>query len=827
MGGPLPPALANLGSKLTQMAADVATLKRQARTAQLANSSVDNGSILFTDESQNPQILVGLQPDGTFAQVHLSTDPPDQPADPLVAPGIQGLYAIWDGLMADGTSPLANFLGVQVHASPVPGFTPDTTTLQGTLTMAGIYGIANLTAGTTYYVLFVPVIQSGTTGENSNYISGVPDSVDTALEPGSITGDKVAQGTITGANIAANTVAAVNLTAGIVVAGIVDATQINSPTLISSVILGYATAPRGPSYFDFEDGTTQGWVAATNCAVANSATWSSTGTNSLKITANGAGQPKASSAPGLLGVPVSQFDPVSLKADIFCPAALSNVYVGIQFYDPTGATLLAEYDSTDAAFISNEQDTLEISANAPAAGYAVYVVGDHHTDTNGTLIYADNILASGNLAFSASEFGGVDSLGNSFGQGIEVNGINGLLEAIVVTDPWGQTVLAAIDGQGNISGQVVSGAQDVYVQGASLVNTILPGLPQGILARTNVGAASLPAPGTPTASEFFLYQLDVQAVAGRHYLLVLEPMTFSLSGQGKVRTNVYATTDGTQPTNASPLLESCDAALGGASVNTTICSPTLTHPFDSAGGALWRFLVSINSIATSGGAPTMQLVATDSNPGDDANLNTNARLTIYDMGENVPNTGRLILSTSAGSGSGKKNHTNSYLATASYSYQGSDGVSPNARINSGGSMYQGGDQLDTGTGHAKTWIVFNYSQIASDLSGATINSIRLMISNARTWFASGMTIALGWDTKTVWPATLADPSGGSIDIFEFAIKQGQSLNQLLPNAFATAFKSSSATSLVLYTPSNALSYYGYLSGASQFAPPELIINYTV
>jgi hypothetical protein len=649
--------------------------------------------------------------------------------------------------------------------------------------------------------------------------------VGASVEHGSITGGQVAQGTITGTNIAASTVTALNLVAGIVVAGIVDATTINTPTLIGSTILGYATEPRGPTAYGFEDGTTQGWTSPAFGAVTNSSAWASTGLLSLLLTAAGGGQPRASGPTGTIGIPVSHFDPISLRADIFCPAALPSVYIGVQFYDVTGAVLLQEVDGTDTAFAAGQQLTLELATNAPADGYAVIVFGDHHTDGSGALIYADNIVMSGNLSFSASDFGGIDSLGNTFQQGIQITGVNGLLEAFTVVDAWGLSVLSGLDGAGNITGQTVSASSDMYLQGQSMASSILPALPQGIVARTNIAAASLPAPAVATASEFFLYQIDFQAVAGRSYLMTIEPFAIVMSGAGKIRTRVYVTTDGTQPTAASPILAQADMNYPAATTNFTSATNTLSHPFDSGSGALWRFLVAVDSLSTGGGAPTMQVTPIQATgPGDDPSGAANARFTIFDMGQTIPNTGRVILSTTAGSGS-TKNFTKSYTATASYSYQGSDGPAPSARINVGGSMYQGGNLFDTKTGRAKTWIVFNYTQIASDLSGATIDSVRLMMDNARTWFSTGMIVALGWDTKTVFSSTAADPTGAGIDIQEFNIVQGQGINVAISNAFATAFQSSSATSLVLYTSSNSLSYYGFFSGAAQISPPVLQIHY--
>lgn len=253
-------ALAPLMNELTRLQARIQQIERNQRAAQLGFSSVENGSITFNDANGNPQLVSGLQPDGTFAHAAVTANPPPQPPDqPLAGPGVLSLWVYWDGLMANGTGPLADFAHIEVHCSAVPGFTPNLTTLQGTMTHSGLFGIGSLLAGTTYYVVFVAINAAGNASQPSLYASAVPSSVPASIAPGQITalqlqtgsitsaqiaaaagilGSQIANNTITAGNIVAGTITAGLLAAGLVVAGIIDGTTINAVTLNGGTVTG-------------------------------------------------------------------------------------------------------------------------------------------------------------------------------------------------------------------------------------------------------------------------------------------------------------------------------------------------------------------------------------------------------------------------------------------------------------------------------------------------------------------------------------------------------------------------------------------------------------
>ena len=177
----------------------------------------------------------------------------------------------------------------------------------------------------------------------------------------------------------------------------------------------------------------------------------------------------------------------------------------------------------------------------------------------------------------------------------------------------------------------------------------------------------------------------------------------------------------------------------------------------------------------------------------------------------------------AGAGSGTTSFNKTYTATATHSYQGSD--AGNGLINSNGNAYQGGNVGNTFNGKAKTWIVFNHSQIASDAAGVSLTSTSLKLNNNHTWYNSGMTVCVGWDTETSFGSTKGNPSGGNIDSHEYHTNEGSTTTEGIPG-LGTALKNGTAFNVVLFKNSNSLTYYGYFAGKNQSGPPQLILKGT-
>jgi hypothetical protein len=149
----------------------------------------------------------------------------------------------------------------------------------------------------------------------------------------------------------------------------------------------YQVTNIGPPAFGFNNITFSPDAPA---VVANPATVSS-GAHSLLLTANGSGQPFAFSPSGTSGVPVNPGDIVSVACEAFAPVSLPNAYISVKFFNAAG-TGLTETASSDIVLAANTETTMKATATADAtAAFFNIHVGDHHTDTNGTLLYIDNV----------------------------------------------------------------------------------------------------------------------------------------------------------------------------------------------------------------------------------------------------------------------------------------------------------------------------------------------------------------------------------------------------------------------------------------------------
>jgi hypothetical protein len=155
----------------------IALLERNQRVNNIGNASIEGGTLTVTDGAGNTQLALGLQPDGTYAAVASSPTAPLPPSAPVMADTALGVSVAWDGNMADGSTPLADFIHVQVHLSPAPGFTPSAATLHATMTAPGLVKVSSLLASTTYYGVLVALNASGNPSLPSAYASAMSTAI--------------------------------------------------------------------------------------------------------------------------------------------------------------------------------------------------------------------------------------------------------------------------------------------------------------------------------------------------------------------------------------------------------------------------------------------------------------------------------------------------------------------------------------------------------------------------------------------------------------------------------------------------------------------------
>lgn len=157
----------------------------------------------------------------------------------------------------------------------------------------------------------------------------------------------------------------------------------------------------GNDHWGFEAGT-QSWVG-TNATLTNPTTtftdtggdtWPTESTHSLLLTAVGTGVMSATSPVGTSGRPVVAGDTISLSVDVYLPAAINQVFIGLRWYNASG-TFLSESDRADFNLPINEIHTFTLTgpnAVAPTnAAFFAVIVGTHASVTVGVKMYVDHV----------------------------------------------------------------------------------------------------------------------------------------------------------------------------------------------------------------------------------------------------------------------------------------------------------------------------------------------------------------------------------------------------------------------------------------------------
>lgn len=198
------------------------------------------------------------------------------------------------------------------------------------------------------------------------------------------------------------------------------------------------------------------------------------------------------------------------------------------------------------------------------------------------------------------------------------------------------------------------------------------------------------------------------------------------------------------------------------------------------------------------------------------------RFQISDMGE-VVTIDTYDMGT--GGGSPPTQYVKTYSANGSASYQGDD--DERAGI---AECYQG--QYSSTNGNQYSVILFPYSTIATDLSGATINKVEVYLNNNHWYNNSGGTAVIGYHNSATTPSSFTYPSSTD-NITQSSFTYGQAKWVTVDNSIGTAFKNGTAKGILLGkgqtaggTLSTSKTYYGYFAGNGQSGEPQIRITYT-
>ncbi|WP_328333315.1 hypothetical protein [Streptomyces sp. NBC_00455] len=192
-------------------------LKALERSTQAAHTSIEGGAMDIYDGDGNLKGSVGVQPDGGVALVPVNTDPPPTPMPPAIEPKLAGLVVGWDGTWDDSYTTPTDFSLMQVHIGAVEDFTPDATTLTGSIT--AVLG-GTVTLGVEGYApVWVRLVAQNTAsipGPPSAAVQGTPrQAVPQDLIDGIIDETKLAEQAVSAAKVKLGAIGADQLALGV------------------------------------------------------------------------------------------------------------------------------------------------------------------------------------------------------------------------------------------------------------------------------------------------------------------------------------------------------------------------------------------------------------------------------------------------------------------------------------------------------------------------------------------------------------------------------------------------------------------------------------
>lgn len=194
-------AIAALAAKLSTLQGDVDTLKRGARSAQLTNSSIDDGTLEIRSTGGTRRSVWGTFVDGTVGTIYLNGPTPGTPNPPTVAAHELAIVVYWDGTFTgDGGTP-KDLARVDVHVGDTPGYTPDGTSLRQSLQGEG--GCIIPADIGTKYVRLVAVSNAGVASVATDVVSGDPLPASN-LAANSVGADQLQANSITAGALAAD-----------------------------------------------------------------------------------------------------------------------------------------------------------------------------------------------------------------------------------------------------------------------------------------------------------------------------------------------------------------------------------------------------------------------------------------------------------------------------------------------------------------------------------------------------------------------------------------------------------------------------------------------
>lgn len=139
-------------------------------------------------------------------------------------------------------------------------------------------------------------------------------------------------------------------------------------------------------------------------------------------------------------------------------------------------------------------------------------------------------------------------------------------------------------------------------------------------------------------------------------------------------------------------------------------------------------------------------------------------------------------------------------------------------------LYYGNSGQSSFNGRTKSLIGFDYSDIDTTLTGATIKRVLLTMTNIHAYWNSGAYIYFGIHNSTSVPSTW--PSIPRSKIYRAHFGKPQTKTVSLPLEFASRIRDGSGKGIALEAPNDSREFYGWAAGVgSGYTPPQLIVEY--
>lgn len=368
-----------------------------------------------------------------------------------------------------------------------------------------------------------------------------------------------------------------------------------------------------------------------------------------------------------------------------------------------------------------------------------------------------------------------------------------------------------IDENGDAAFNDVSVNGTLTVGGESL-EEILAQRPRGVVANAWLSGISAETSGT---TEMGVFELQCELEDGRTYRLATSNIIVNGTVTGDVFRVALRENGSSSPTTSSNLLAVSSAHIFDladtpqANIDFVFhCDSSQPKTTYNLHPGTYRVLVSLQRRAGSG---TAHFGGAAASP---------ATLYLEDLGPLRPNT--IVLNSGGGGTTPVRQFVKTYNATWSRAWNGDGSIH-----STNGELVQG----TYGGDNHRSWIGFNYNQIQSDLSGATVDKVELYLYYDHWYSFDGGTAVIGYHSSTATSAPAYD--GNLDDVDELRVpgwgrNVGKWVNITSAGNFtANGWRTGAHTGIVLGPgPSSSTVYYGKARGNTEPNEPRLRITYT-